>query len=101
MLNTAELEYDVSSRASSSSTMTGTRCVKRIDGGARGADPSLAAPQDRSCTTGSDTGTVRSSEIFRLERQVDEERTRRLAIADELSVLKAQLTRACGTGTPS
>jgi len=44
---------------------------------------------------------VRSSEIFRLERQVDEERTRRLAIADELSVLKAQLTRACGTGTPS
>ena len=68
---------------------------------ARGADPSLAAPQDRSCTTGSDTGTVRSSEIFRLERQVDEERTRRLAIADELSVLKAQLTRACGTGTPS
>ena len=67
----------------------------------RGELTRLAAPQDRSCTTGSDTGTVRSSEIFRLERQVDEERTRRLAIADELSVLKAQLTRACGTGTPS
>ena len=99
MLNTAELDYDVSSRASSSSTMTRVRETR--DGGARGADPSLAAPQDRSCTTGSDTGTVRSSEIFRLERQVDEERTRRLAIADELSVLKAQLTRACGTGTPS
>ena len=98
MLNTAELDYDVSSRASSSSTMTR---VRETRGGVRGELTRLAAPQDRSCTTGSDTGTVRSSEIFRLERQVDEERTRRLAIADELSVLKAQLTRACGTGTPS
>ena len=72
MLNT---DYDASSRASSSSTVTGTRVRERatVDARVRGelTRPS-PPPQDRSCTTGSDTGTVRSSEIFRLERQVDE-----------------------------
>ena len=54
----------------------------------------LVAPQDRSCTTGSETGTVRSSVISRLERSLEEESGKRLAIAGELAALRAQLDRA-------
>ena len=53
----------------------------------------LVSPQDRTCTTGSDTGTVRSSVISRLERSLEEETSKRLAIAGELATLRLQLDR--------